>query len=236
MSDNPTFLFDRGAVSLNEKAYGALEALIVLGDLAPGSQWSEAALAEKIGVGRTPTREALQRLSLQRLVRIAPRQGIFISEIDYPGQLKVVQARREIEQLIVAQAALCANDIERQALLQVAQKLEDVRKQKDIRMYLQLHFTLTRLLGEASRNSYAAEFYSMLQTLARRFMNFHQDGYDDFSTLCDLHIRQIDAVVSGNSTAAVASSQARNDYAEQFARAVLMKLIENSQVTVSSAR
>lgn len=236
MPEKKKILFDRGAVSLNEKAYDALEDLIVTGVLAPGSQWSEAALAEKIGVGRTPTREALQRLSYQRLVRVAPRQGIFISEIDYQGQLKIIQVRREIEQLVVSQAAQWANETERQALRQIAGKLEEVKTLKDIVIYLRLHFTLTRLLGEACRNPYAAEFYSMLQTLARRFMNLHQDGYDDFSTLCDLHIRQIEAVVSGNPAAAIASAEERNDYAENFARKVLMHLIESSRVTVRTAR
>ncbi|XXQ55565.1 GntR family transcriptional regulator [Xenophilus aerolatus] len=236
MPDSPIILFDRSAASLNEKAYVALEEMIVSGALAPGSQWSELALAERIGIGRTPTREALQKLSYQRLVRIAPRQGIFISEIDYQGHLKVVQARREIEQLVVSQAAQCIGDRERQPMLQVARQLEDIKASKDIATYLRLHFTLTLLLGEGCRNPYAAEFFAMLQTLARRFMNLHQDGYNDFAALCDLHIKQIDAVVSGDAKAAIASAVERNDYAERFARKILMDLIEKSDVTVSRAQ
>lgn len=236
MPDKQVLLLDRSAASLNEKAYVALEEMIVSGALAPGSQWSEVTLSERIGIGRTPTREALQKLSYQRLVRIAPRQGIFISDIDYPGHLKVIQARREIEQLIVSQAALCIGDKERQPMRLVARHLEEIKSTKDIATYLRLHFTLTLLLGEASRNPYAAEFFSMLQTLARRFMNLHEDGYNDFATLCDLHIRQIDAVTAGDAAAAVASANERNDYAERFARKVLMDLIETSGVTVSLAR
>lgn len=102
-------------------------------------------------------------------------------------------------------------------------------------MYLRQHFTLTCLLAEASRNPYSAEFYSMLQTHARRFMNIHQDGYTDFALLCDLHIRQIEAVVAGNVAAAKASAIERNDYAEAFARKILMNLIEKAGVTVRIA-
>lgn len=235
MPDIPIVLFDRGAVRLNEKAYGVLEEMIVTGALPPGSQWSEVALAEKIGLGRTPTREALQRLAYERLVRIEPRQGVFISEIDYQGQLKIIQSRRQIEQLVVADAAECATEAERESLREVARSLEELKSAKDIRTYLRLHFTLTCLLAEASRNHYAAEFYSMLQTHARRFMNLHQDGYTDFAALCDLHIRQIEAVVAGDVGAARASAIERNDYAEAFARKILMKLIESSGVTVRSA-
>lgn len=230
-----TLLFDRGAVSLNEKAYCALEELIVTGALPPGSQWSETALSDKVNFGRTPTREALQKLAYQRLVRIAPRQGVFISEIDYQGQLKIIQARRDIERLIVVQAAQLASVAEREALGMVANQLEELKLRKDVRTYMRLHFTMTRTLGEASRNVYAAEFYSMLQTLARRFLHFHQDRYNDFKKICDLHIRQIQSVVSGDAEDAIAAATARNDYAETFAREILMELIISADVTVSMA-
>lgn len=236
MSEKLVLQFDRDAASLNEKAYGALEDLIVSGVLPPGSQWSEASLSEKIGVGRTPTREALQKLAYQRLVRIAPRQGVFVSEIDYQGQLKVVQARREIERLVVGQASQFADDAERKGLDRISLKLDALKAKKDVPEYLRLHFALTGLLGQASRNPYAAEFYSSLQTLARRFMNLHQDGYGDFALLCDLHVRQIAAVLSRDAVAAIASADERNDYAEKFARKILMELIEKSGVTVSVAR
>mgnify|MGYP001012844691 CR=1 FL=1 len=229
------FLFGRNAVSLNEKAYAALEEFIVTGALAPGSQWSESALAEKIGLGRTPTREALQKLAYQRLVRIAPRQGVFISEIDYQGQLKIIQVRREIEHLVVMQAAQLASVEERNSLRLLADQLSDLKTTKDMRVYMRLHFALTHLLGEASRNVYAAEFYSTLQTLARRFLYFHQDRYTEMAQICDLHIRQIEAVVDGNAEAAVAVSVARNDYAENFAREIVMELIINSEVKISIA-
>lgn len=230
---HPPLLFDRNAVSLNEKAYAALEELIVTGMLAPGSQWSESALAEKIELGRTPTREALQKLAYHRLVRIAPRQGVFISEIDYQGQLKIIQARREIEHLIVAQAAQLASPTERDSLRLIAQKLAGIKKTKDMRAYMRLHFALTYLLGEASRNVYAAEFYSMLQTLARRFLYFHQERYTGIVQICDLHIRQIEAVIEGNAEVAIGMSTARNDYAENFAREIIMELILNSGVKIS---
>lgn len=233
MPDKVTQLFDRGAVSLNEKAYAALEELIVTGGLPPGSQWSEIALAEKIQLGRTPTREALQMLAYQRLVRIAPRQGVFVSEIDYQGQLKIIQARREIEHLIVAQAAQLANASERETLRHIARQLEALKSAHSFRDFMRLHFLLTRVLGESSRNVYAADFYSVLQTQSRRFLYFHQNRYSDFNTICELHLRQVEAVSSGDAEAAKASAVARNDYAETFAREVLMDLIVNLGLKLS---
>ena len=226
-------LFGRTAVSQTEKAYCALEEMIVTGELPPGSQWSETTLSERVGIGRSPVRDALQKLAFQRLVEIAPRQGIFISEIDYQGQLKIIQARREIERLIVAQAAQWADDGERAELAQLARELEDLKAVNDMRMYMRLHFTLTSQIGAASRNSYAAEFHAMLQTLARRCLYFHQKRPPDLVQICELHIQQINAIVEGSVERAIATAEARNDYAENLARNILMELIVTSAVTIS---
>ncbi|MBK4739324.1 GntR family transcriptional regulator [Noviherbaspirillum pedocola] len=227
-----TGLFNREAVSQTEKAYVALEELIVTGELPPGSQWSAVTLSERIALGRSPTHAALQKLAFQRLVDIAPREGIFISEIDYPGQIKIIQARREIEKLIVSEASQCATEQEREGMRNLIKQLQALKAHPDMREYLRAHFELTRLLGEASRNSYAAEFYAMLQTLARRFLFFHQERYTNLTTICDIHIRQLQAVVDGAVEGAVEAAAARNDYAENFARNILMEMINSSAVTV----
>ncbi|CAB5517203.1 hypothetical protein LMG26857_06289 [Achromobacter anxifer] len=226
-------LFGRTAVSQTEKAYCALEEMIVTGELPPGSQWSETTLSERVGIGRSPVRDALQKLAFQRLVEIAPRQGIFISEIDYQGQLKIIQARREIERLIVAQAAQWADDAERAELARLARELEELKAINDMRMYMRLHFALTSQIGAAARNSYAAEFHAMLQTLARRFLYFHQKRHPDLVQICELHIQQINAIVEGSVERAIATAEARNDYAENLARNILMELIVTSAVTIS---
>jgi DNA-binding GntR family transcriptional regulator len=58
--------------TLADQAYDAVEALIVTLELAPGSVFSEAELSERVGIGRTPLREALLRLTAERLVVSLP--------------------------------------------------------------------------------------------------------------------------------------------------------------------
>jgi DNA-binding GntR family transcriptional regulator len=67
---------------LSEQARARLEEMIVSLELAPGSIWSEAELSAKLGIGRTPVREALQRLEGDHLVRILRRHGAQITEIN----------------------------------------------------------------------------------------------------------------------------------------------------------
>lgn len=232
---NVNKLFKRSAGNQTRQAYSALEEMIVTGELAPGSQWSESTLSERIGIGKSPTRDALQELAFQRLVRVAPRHGVFISEIDYQGQLKIVQSRREIERLIMTQAALLATTPERAEMQALIENLEQLKHTKDIREYLHVHFNITVLVGTACRNSYAAEFYETLQTLARRFMYFHHERYQNLGAVCDFHIQQLQAIIDGDAERALEAANTRNDYAENFAKSILMELIASSDIVISPA-
>src|SRR6185437_17135930 len=67
---------DRDDETLTERAYRQIEELIVTLELAPETILSEQSLAQRLGIGRTPIREALQRLARDGLVVILPRRGI----------------------------------------------------------------------------------------------------------------------------------------------------------------
>ena len=74
---------DPGAArSLSDEAYYRIRDLIVSLELAPGSIVSERELMERLGLGRTPIREALRTLAQERLVDVYPRRGIFVSSVN----------------------------------------------------------------------------------------------------------------------------------------------------------
>ena len=76
--------------SLTDQAYQELEERIVTLQLQPGEVLSETALSEQLGIGRTPIREALQRLAREGLILILPRKGILVSEINPSKQFLVL--------------------------------------------------------------------------------------------------------------------------------------------------
>src|SRR5690606_27050827 len=78
------------AESQADTAHRRLEEMIVTLQLPPGSHWSEEGLAERIGIGRTPVREAVKRLQADYLVSILPRHGLMITEINTHEQLLVI--------------------------------------------------------------------------------------------------------------------------------------------------
>src|SRR5262245_56022986 len=68
--------------SLADKAYHEIRHLIVSLELPPGAVIDERDLIERLGIGRTPVREALRRLALERLVEVYPRRGMFVTGVD----------------------------------------------------------------------------------------------------------------------------------------------------------
>jgi DNA-binding GntR family transcriptional regulator len=91
--------------TLTDRAYRELEEMIVTLQLKPATVLSEQALARRLKIGRTPIREALQRLARDGLVVIMPRRGIMVSEINLRLQLRLLEVRRELERLMASLAA-----------------------------------------------------------------------------------------------------------------------------------
>src|SRR2546423_14609976 len=79
--------------SLAERAYRAIREMIVSLELRPGAVIDERGLMERLGIGRTPTREALRRLAQGRLVEGYPRRGTFVTRVGIPGLTRLPAGR-----------------------------------------------------------------------------------------------------------------------------------------------
>lgn len=86
-------------------AYEQLRALILAGDLTPGSRLGQAALAEQLGTSRTPVREALRRLAGEGLVEFHPNRGFWTSDLGLDAVLRRLEVRSILEPGIAARAA-----------------------------------------------------------------------------------------------------------------------------------
>jgi len=104
---------DRGTASLSDEAYLRIRDLIVSLELAPGSIVNERELMERLGLGRTPVREALRALAQERLVEVYPRRGIFVATVDAGDLAALSEVRRELESYAARVAAERATDVER---------------------------------------------------------------------------------------------------------------------------
>lgn len=93
------------SVPLSQQAYEQIRRAIVSLALAPGAVIDEAELQAELELGRTPIREALQRLALEKLVVILPRRGMFVSEIGVTDLGRLFELRLDLESLAARLAA-----------------------------------------------------------------------------------------------------------------------------------
>lgn len=193
-------------------AYNQLELMIIFRELEPGSMVSEKQLAEVLDLGRTPVREALQRLAYERMVEIHPRRGIQIPPITVESQLKILEVRRDIEALCVRYAASRASVEEKQQMLQLAEELETCAKNKDDLKYATLLKAIHGLLVKAACNEYLKLAMAPLQGLSRRFWFAYKNQDNDLTHASSLHAAVLRAVSHTDGEEAVAASHRLNDY------------------------
>jgi DNA-binding GntR family transcriptional regulator len=209
------------ADSLTEKAYRQIEELIVTLQIAPGAVVSEASLSERLAIGRTPIREALQRLARERLVVVLPRRGIMVSEINVRTQLRLLEVRRELERLIARSAARRASDAQRRQLREVAASMAQAARGNDDITFMRSDRELNLLALEAARNEFATGAMALMHGLSRRFWYIHYKEVADLPLSARLHAELALAIAGGDADQAAAASDRLLDYIEAFTRATV---------------
>jgi DNA-binding GntR family transcriptional regulator len=207
--------------SLSEKAYIELEELIVTMQLEPGSAVSEVGLSTRLGIGRTPIREALHKLARERLVTILPQRGIIVSEINVGSQLKVLELRRELERLIARSAARRAGAAEIERFRQIAEEFEQAAADSDETKFMRLDREFNLLSASAAKNEFISSSMSLIHSLSRRFWFIHYKEVADMPLAARLHADVARAISARDEAKAAAASDALLDYLEGFTRATL---------------
>ena len=217
----PSAFAARRAETLTEQAYRIIEEQIVTLRLKPGDILSEQMLSASSDIGRTPIREALQRLAREGLVTILPRKGILVSDLNPRNQLLLLEVRRELERLLSRAGAERATPEQREKMLEIAHGMNQAAKTNDDISFMRLDRELNQLMVEAAHNDYAARSMKLLQGLSRRFWYMHYREAADLPLCARLHADQARAIANGDRTAAARASDKLMDYVESFTRATV---------------
>ncbi|HYI83299.1 MAG TPA: GntR family transcriptional regulator [Acetobacteraceae bacterium] len=207
--------------TLTERAYRVLEEEIVTLALPPGEVVSEALLSDRLGIGRTPIREALQRLARERLVRIMPRRGIVVAGVDVREQLRLLEVRREVERFLARTAARRADPGQRERLRAIADGMDAAALDGDETAFLRLDRELNLLVVEAARNEFAAAAMTLMHGLSRRFWFIHWRQSADLPEAARVHAALARVIAEGQPEPAAAASDQLLDYIEAFTRATV---------------
>ena len=204
--------------TLTDRAYRLVEELIVTLALPPETILSEQSLAARIGIGRTPIREALQRLARDGLVVILPRRGILVSQINLKTQMRLLEVRRELERLMARGAAERATREETASFATIAREMRRAASENDDMTFMRLDRQFNELVSQAARNEFASRAMGLMHGLSRRFWYQHYRESGDLPLSARLHAEVADAIAGRNPENAAKASDRLIDYIESFTR------------------
>ncbi|MFD1744255.1 GntR family transcriptional regulator [Rhizobium helianthi] len=192
--------------SLSRQAYRSLEELIVTLKLSPGSLVTERQLIDLSGHGRTPVREAIQRLEWQGLLAVRPRVGLLISEIDARDYRDIMAVRRRLEPLAASLVATHADDCQRERLIQCAAEMGTAAARTDILAFLAADKRFDEIVEEACPNQFLTSSLAPLQTHARRLW-FSTSTIEGLQKSAELHLGVIRAMQQRNANEAAQATE-----------------------------
>ena len=163
-------------LSLAEQAYHLLEGELVTLRLPPGELVSEKELMDAAQIGRTPVREAIQRLSAEGLLKVLPRKGLMVTALKRSDLTSIIEIRRVLERLMVVKSAERARPDQRRALEVLATHFASV--DNDFAMLFNLGYRLDELLETACHNQFLVKALSPMRCQCRRVWFFRRNDLD----------------------------------------------------------
>lgn len=203
-----------------DAAYDKIQRMIVLQELSPGTLVSESEIMTRTDIGRTPVREALQRLARDRMVTIYPNKGVLVPPLSIEAELKSLEVRRVLETLAVELACVRADDQDLQAM----RKLRSAIARQDFNLvdYMDTVKDTHELIVAAAHNAYLADAMAPLQGLSRRFWMAHiKDTAHEMKIASGHHLAILDGIINRNADEARKASLALNDYLVAFSLAAV---------------
>jgi len=206
--------------SQGERAYLLIRDQIITLKLAPGSVIEEARLREELGLGRTPIREALQRLAHENLVTFVPHRGTFVCDINLTDLHRLTEVRVELEGYAARLAADRAGAADRTLMKALIAELEKI-DQSDVHGLMRLDQRIHRQVYQATRNAFLQSMLEESFNLSLRIWFLGLDRGIRLKEAVGEHRRLLDAIVSRDADQAEAIMRQHVTGFEQAIRKVL---------------
>ena len=164
--------------SLHDEVAARLRALIFEGELAPGSFIDEVVLCERLGISRTPLREALKVLAVEGLVRHEPRRGCFVNQVTEQDLDEIFPVIALLEGRCAHEAACNASDADLQALESLHERLQAHAQAGQITEYYAVNLAIHEAIITLAGNRWLAMVISDLRKILKlaRLQQLHAPG------------------------------------------------------------
>ncbi len=154
---------------LRDVVFKTLRQGILRGELKPGERLMEIHLANKLGVSRTPIREAIRKLELEGLVTMIPRRGAEVAQITEKSMSDVLEVRCALDELSVVLACERMTEEEKINLKMACEEFEKAIETKDVAKIAKADVAVHEIIYEATRNMRLSQMVSNLAEQMYRY-------------------------------------------------------------------
>jgi DNA-binding GntR family transcriptional regulator len=190
---------DAAKRSLAEVAYERIRDRLLMLEIKPGDLINDDELAKDLGVGRTPVREALKRLELDRLVVSYPRRGTFATWVEVTDLAFISEIRTQLEPLAASRAARVATPSMRDQLRAVMHAVESFdTSAASVVETLRLDARVHQGIYAAASNPHLEDVLIRYDNLATRIWCMVLDRLPDLTHHVHEHVDLLRAVIDGD--------------------------------------
>ena len=188
---------------LRDVVFNTLRQAILRGELQPGERLLEIHLADKLGVSRTPIREAIRKLELEGLVLMIPRKGAVVAEITEKSLRDVLEVRRALEELAIKLACERIQEEEIEELKIAAKEFENALETGDVTVYAEADVKFHDIIYRTTDNQRLIQLlYNLREQMYRYRVEYLKRG-DSHDTLLAEHQYIIETLERRDSDEAV---------------------------------
>lgn len=183
---------------LRDVVFQALRQAIITGEFAPGERLMEIKLANKLGVSRTPVREAIRMLELEGLVVMIPRRGAEVARITEKDLRDALEVRTAIEELSVELACERIDEKGKEKLKQACNDFKAAIDTKHVQNIVDMDVKFHEVIFEITNNQ---RLISIAQNLREQVYRYRVEYVKDFSyhdVLVDEHYQITNAILTNN--------------------------------------
>lgn len=172
---------------LGDIVFEFLRDAILTGKLKPGERLMEIALAERLGVSRTPVREAMKKLEQENFIEMVPRKGAYVADINAKDMLDVLEIRALLEGFASALASTRMSEKELKELEKFVEKFEKAILLEDKDSLIEIDNKFHDLIYRSTRNNKLTDLIKGLQDQFHRFRIIYFSEFDDYERISEGH-------------------------------------------------
>ena len=183
---------------LRDVVFQTLRQAILKGELQPGERLMEIKLAERLGVSRTPIREAIRKLELEGLVVMIPRKGAAVANITEKDTKDVLEVRRTLEMFAVEVACERITEEQLTELKKAAKAFESSKGSMDLIRIAETDMNFHEIIYEATHNERLVQMLNNLRENMYRYRIEYLKDPNYYDSLVREHQEILDAIEKRN--------------------------------------